>query len=856
MPDLDYAHLYILANVKAIWYDSPIEMGIKMAIYSFNRKIQNRTDKKDGSVRNAVFAAAYYRGEKRTCYRINETKDFSQKRQEVIYTDCVLPADAPAWALKLRESHIQDGQGETTADLTGRNFSETAWNLIENMEKRYDAQLYIRDIIALPIELNPKQAIALAKEFVKNEIALEGTFCDMAIHWDLINPHLHLMQPAFRTMTDEGFSKKVRMTPKQLEAKVVHYRERWASYANRHLKAAGHDVIIDHRSNQDRGIDLQPTVKVGKATHMHQTGHQEYRIAQNQRIRAENFHAIEQNPERLTHKLATEHHIVSSSDVKDALARCAVEAEVLKTITDQNDFSAEKQVAEIVDYLRDKHVIFSERDLKSHILSQVESNTQFQNVANKVMRHDELLSLGLGDDGREHFVTKAAFALSSNIHQQVETLANRRHFAIEKRTVKRIAKQFSLNDSQRRALKKLTESVDIGLIRGYAGTGKTYLLKAAKAVWEAEGYRVHGVAFMGKSAGGLQDDAGIRSSTIENFMRRVEGGSLKLGKRDILVMDEAGATSLDDMHRILKTVVDHEMKFCAVGDPEQTESIGRGAVYRAMLAQLGHVNMTDIIRQKVAWQRNAAIDFEGDSPEKGLRAYHEKGQIQFAKSPQAAKESLVDAWFTQLQTHAQPAIHQQILMAFKNETVLDLNKIARERLVAAGILDAGSTYHTARGSRQLSLGERIVFNQNNRTLGVKNGHFATITAMEGHEITAKLDNDTLIHFSADTYRAFDYGYAATVHRLQGYTSDYAFTYMDSPGWNKNLLTVGSTRHRHDVTFIADHENFADYAALEEIVCRSAPKDHVLDYPVSFALHRGMNDTKPWPKSGGIYSWLS
>jgi len=105
--------------------------SVAAAAYRSAEKLRSERD-------SSVNAAAYRSGEKLGEY------DYTRK-QGVVHTEILLPENAP------------------------QDYSDRAalWNAVEQAEKRKDAQT-ARDIdIALPIELDRQEQIALVREYVK-----------------------------------------------------------------------------------------------------------------------------------------------------------------------------------------------------------------------------------------------------------------------------------------------------------------------------------------------------------------------------------------------------------------------------------------------------------------------------------------------------------------------------------------------------------------------------------------------------------------------------------------------------------------------------------------------------------------
>lgn len=142
-------------------------------------------------------------------------------------------------------------------------------------------------------------------------------------------------------------------------------------------------------------------------------------------------------------------------------------------------------------------------------------------------------------------------------------------------------------------------------------------------------------------------------------------------------------------------------------------------------------------------------------------------------------------------------------------------------------------YQTSDGKREFAEGDRIVFLENNRDLGVKNGMLGTVEAVEPGRVVARLDGATrvagsgimrAVSVSMDTYSAIDHGYATTIHKNQGATVDRAYV-LASGTMDRHLTYVAMTRHREGVQLHVARDEFASRQAGVLVEHGKAPFEH-------------------------------
>ena len=728
-----------------------------MAIYHFSAKVVSRAN---GS--SAVASAAYRSASELHDDRLNRDHDFSNKAG-VIHSEVMLPQGAP----------------ERLNDRT------TLWNEVEAGEKRKDAQLAREVEFSIPREMNEKQGVQLARDFVKKQFVDRGMVADLNVHWDKAKdgtpkPHAHVMM-TMRDVGPDGFGKKNRdWNSTEL---LKDWREAWSAHVNERMAELGLEGRIDHRSYEAQGIGLEPQHKIGPAASRRpEQGLEAERIEDHTRIARENGAKI----------------IADPNVALDAITR--------------------------------SQATFTTRDLATFAFRHSDGKEQFDQVMGAVRASPELVALG--KDGRDHerFTSRDMIAAENQLERAGDELAGRGGHGVADRhrdaaTTKAKERGLVLSGEQRDAFDHVTGDRGLASVVGYAGSGKSAMLGVAREAWEGQGYTVRGAALSGIAAENLEGGSGIQSRTIASLEHAWGQGREQLGPRDVLVVDEAGMIGSRQMERVLSQARDAGAKVVMVGDPEQLQAIEAGAAFRSVTERHGAAEITEIRRQRDDWQRDATRALATGRTGEAIHAYDDKGMVHAAETREQARGELVDGWDRARQ--AEPG-KSRIILTHTNAEVQSLNGEARDRLRASGDLGDDVTVKAERGERQFATGDRIMFLRNERGMGVKNGTLATIERVSSEGMAVRLDDGRGVAFDTRDYAHVDHGYAATIHKSQGVTVDRAHV-LATPGMDRHSAYVGMSRHRDDVQLHYGRDDFADQRQLVRALSRDRGKDMAGDY---------------------------
>jgi Ti-type conjugative transfer relaxase TraA len=716
---------------------------------------------------SAVASAAYRSGSRLRDERLDRSHDFSAKRG-VVHSEVLLPENAPeAWSDR-----------------------ERLWNDVEAFEVRKDAQLAREVEFAIPREMTQAQGIELARDFVQAEFVDRGMIADLNVHWDMAEdgmpkPHAHVML-TMRAVDENGFGRKVRDWNRT--EMVERWRECWAEIANERLAELDIDARIDHRSLEAQGIALEPQSQIG---------------APARRIEDRGIEGESNEADR---------------------------AEMHREIARGNGARIIADPSLGLDAITHQQSTFTRRDMARFAHRHSDGIDQFNAVMGAMRGAPDLIELGKDARGEDRFTTREMIETERRLHHAAELMAERERHEVrdtdrEAALARAEARGLVLSGEQADALAHITDGRGLGIVVGHAGTGKSAMLGAAREAWEAAGYEVRGVALSGIAAENLQSGSGVSSRTIASMEHGWGQGRGGLTSRDVLVIDEAGMVGTRQFERVLSHAAEAGAKVVLVGDIKQLQAIEAGAAFRSIHARHGGAEIGEVRRQRENWQRDATRDMAIGRTDDALRAYRSHGMVHEARTREQARGDLIERWDRDRQAAPE---RSRIILTHPNDEVRALNEAARERMRSSGNLGDEVHLTVERGERHFASGDRVMFLQNERSLGVKNGTLGIIEQVSAQSMTVEIDDGRSVRFDLKDYNRIDHGYAATIHKAQGMTVDRTHV-LATPGMDAHGSYVALSRHRDGVDLHYGGDDFASQDRLTRTLSRDRAKDMASDY---------------------------
>jgi Ti-type conjugative transfer relaxase TraA len=332
-----------------------------------------------------------------------------------------------------------------------------------------------------------------------------------------------------------------------------------------------------------------------------------------------------------------------------------------------------------------------------------------------------------------------------------------------------LSKRPSLFPDQQTMVRRLaTSGLGVEVVVGKAGAGKTFALDAAREAWETSGYLVIGCSLSARAARELQTGSGIPSCTLARLLVDLDdprfGG---LHARTVLVVDEAGMVGTRDLERVLTEARGAGAKVVLVGDDRQLPEISAGGSFRGIKERLPAIELTEVRRQPLGWERAALQLIRDGRAKDAIAAYTGKDRIVTGPNAEETRHHMVADWWA-TQNDGEPGI----MLAARRSDVADLNRRARALMIAAGKLGESSLQVAG---TEFAPGDRVMALCNNRGLGVVNGTRGVVEQIDATRGDLRMccDDGSSVRLPASYLASghLTHAYAITGHKAQGMTTE-------------------------------------------------------------------------------------
>lgn len=441
--------------------------------------------------------------------------------------------------------------------------------------------------------------------------------------------------------------------------------------------------------------------------------------------------------------------------------------------------------------------------------------------------------------GRRYSTPEMVALEASMLAQAMAARASGRVVVPEEAVAAVVDRRPTLTYGQRAIVDAVCRSTDgVVVIEGAAGAGKTYALDACREALQAAGHDVVGLALAARAAEGMEAEAGIPSRTLASWMGSLE--SLRHG--GVVVLDEAGMVGSRQLAEVVKLTLAFNRKLVLVGDSHQLQPIGAGAAFRALGDHLGRTVVDENVRQREPWERDALRELRDGSGILAAGMYAERQRI---VSCETAHERRVLMARTYLDERALG--RDAVILAQTREEVRAINDLVRVARVADGQLDGPEL--SVKG-RTFSAGDEVLCLRNDRRHGVTNGLRGTVADVDvdhGTLTVATKDKRTVV-IDAARYTHLDHGYAMTVHKAQGMTTDVALVAGTDRGDREWIYTAMSRNRDRSVYFTLGQRELDPQGEQHG---QSQTQERTRDWQRTWELSRAADSTLDRSRSMGM-----
>jgi len=652
--------------------------------------------------------------------------------------------------LEHHEILLPEGAPEDMQDF------ETFWNKAQQAEKRINSQEAKELLLALPAnpEITDEMRLEMARGFVQENFIVHGVGAQLDIHGPHEAPdkmpnkmkghgeenyHAHVLITT-RRIGPGGMAEKARelngLFAKGYVMDGEKWGELWRDYQNEYFLQKGLDVRVDD-------ISLIPMEHIG--------------------------------PERMR----------TDADVA-AIRRNRAAAELASELMTDPE--------RILEHLTAQKSSFTVDDLNRYIDKfQFDEKTATEIFRSVIYHPETLYTIDKNGELDERFTTLTVRREEAEAMQLSRALLAEQDTALPSVKADWISRTYGLSDEQAAAMEAGLSGKRMTVIRGKAGTGKSYMLGAMKDGLQKTGHEVIGLGPTNMVASSLRQDGFDQAFTVHSFSFQEQHDRVRLKPGTRLIVDEAAMLDSRTMKSFLEAAYKHRAAVVLVGDDGQLAAIERGGLFRDIAHLVGASEITSVRRQTKEWGKEATEALARGDVNGAIGAYDNRGFIIKSDDLEASKKALIEKWQTDFDLDTDAS---RFVFAYRNKDVNDFNLAMRQHLQERGHVERENhAFNTKHGRFDFSIGDQVVMTSTDKPAGLINGQSGRIVDIKGSFITLDTHNN-LRTFDAKQFDGFRHGYAGTIYKGQGRTVDHAYIYH-TRHWGQANGYVALSRHKTD-----------------------------------------------------------
>ncbi|WP_371220626.1 AAA family ATPase [Orientia tsutsugamushi] len=451
----------------------------------------------------------------------------------------------------------------------------------------------------------------------------------------------------------------------------------------------------------------------------------------------------------------------------------------------------------ITDSITHYKSIFTKQDVEKAV-KDIPDPTAREQLVQKVLSSNRILEL-YHDDGEssKYFTTIEVRNEETRIIRIANKINNQVYYNDIYNLKSDIEGLANVSEEQKQALRHILLSTSgVRVLRGRAGTGKSYVLIKAHELATNRGQKVIGLAPTHKAVSELRSKGYTEVYTVKGFLYNRK----KIFMQDsLIVVDEAGMVGTKAYAELFRVVRNNNCQLILAGDEKQLASIERGGMFEMLSNIFGSHVLVNIRRQSENWSREAAMEFAESNILSGITLLRQNNCVRFDNTLQDSMSKLIYDWSL---SKFKP--HEKLVITVRNKDVDILNSSIRSLLKANGTLK-GTEYERSIAERKKSYmaGDRIVFQKSYKDLQIQNSEFATLTSVSKNKFIAKTDTGKEVSFDPSEIQ-FKHGYASTVYKVQGASIKDVYVLHNGVS-NISSSYVAMTRHIENLKLYCNNE---------------------------------------------------